>query len=132
MVESFGREDLMKSFFIFSAAVVLLFSPVFASSMFDDDGNYTGKWKQMTNVSSSGSSSRYNSSNYSSSAWYINNNKQRTQNKKAAYTNQNVHNMDVMPFRYNTLDYTRVRKVKGGYGEYSARCSDIGDVSFCH
>ena len=74
----------MKSFFIFSAAVVLLFSPVFASSMFDDDGNYTGKWKQMTNVSSSGSSSRYNSSNYSSSAWYINNNKQRTQNKKAS------------------------------------------------
>ena len=101
-------------------------------SMFDDDGNYSVNWKQMTNVSSYSNASKYNSSAYSSSAWYANNDRQKIQHSRAVYTNQNVHKTDVMPFRYNTLDYTRIRKVKGGYGDYSSRCSDIGDASFCH
>lgn len=115
---------------IFLVLFIYLFSMNIgnASSMFDDDGNYSGQWKQMTNVQTG--SQKYNSGNYSTGAWYINNNKQKVQNQKASYANTN--SMNVVPFRYNTLDYTRVRKVKGGYGEYSARCSDIGDVSFCH
>ncbi len=102
-----------------------------AQSMFDADGNYSGEWKQMTNIKT-GTSSKYSSSSYSSSAWYANNEKQKRQKAQAAYSNQSVNKMDVMPFRYNTLDYTRIRKVKGGYGDYNARCSDIGDASFCH
>ncbi len=121
----------MKVKFFLAVTVFIIFcaqSAFSADSMFDDDGNYSGQWKQMTNVQTG--SQKYNSSNYSTGAWYINNNKQKVQNQKASYANTN--SMNVVPFRYNTLDYTRVRKVKGGYGEYSARCSDIGDVSFCH
>ena len=74
-----------------------------SASMFDENGSYSGNWKQMTNVSSSPSSS-----------------------------NENYTQTSAVPFRYNTLNYTRIRKVKGGYGDYNAKCSDIGDVSFCH
>lgn len=105
--------------------------PAFSASMFDDDGYYSGQWKQMTNVNSTGHT-KYSSSAYSSSAWYANNNKQRTQNAKASQVAKSSNSMDAVPFRYNTLDYTRIRKVKGGYGDYNARCSDIGDASFCH
>lgn len=101
-----------------------------ASSMFDDNGNYSGNWKQMTNVSSS--SSKYNSSNYASSAWYTSNRKQQIQKKNDSYSNENYSQTSTVPFRYNTLNYTKIRKVKGGYGDYNAHCSDIGDVSFCH
>ena len=126
--------SIISIFFRLLAIICIIVSGLFvdAATMFDDDGNYSGNWKQMTNFSSASGSSKYNSSAYSSSAWYANNEKQRIQHSKAVYTNQNVHKPDVMPFRYNTLDYTRIRKVKGGYGDYSARCSDIGDVSFCH
>lgn len=102
-----------------------------ANAMFDDSGDFSGNWKQMTNVTS-GSTTNYSSSSYTTSSWYANNNKQRAQNTKASYSNQSVNKTDAMPFRYNTLDYTRIRKVKGGYGDYNARCSDIGDASFCH
>ena len=116
-------------FVIFLFAVSINFA--FASSMFDENGNYSGNWKQMTNVSSSSSSSKYGSSGYSSSAWYANNKKQQAQ-KNSAYSNENYSQTSAVPFRYNTLNYTSIRKVKGGYGDYNAHCSDIGDVSFCH
>ena len=36
------------------------------------------------------------------------------------------------PFRYNSLDYTRVRKLDADPPKkYQARCTDIGDASFC-
>ena len=107
-------------------------SPVYpAGSMFDDNGNYSGNWKQMTNVSSSSGNS-YSSSSYSTSSWYANNKKQREANAQVPYSAANYTQMNTVPFRYNTLNYTRIRKVKGGYGDYNAKCSDIGDVSFCH
>lgn len=117
---------------IFVIFFILVFcSQALSASMFDENGNYSGNWKQMTNVSNS-SGNRYSSSNYSTSQWYANNNKQRAQRSSASYSNPNANKMEAVPFRYNTLDYTRVRKVKGGYGDYSSRCSDIGDASFCH
>ena len=104
-----------------------------SSSMFDENGSYSGNWKQMTNVSSSSSSSnKYKSSDYSSSAWYANNKKQQAQKQNTSFSNENYTQTSAVPFRYNTLNYTRIRKVKGGYGDYNAKCSDIGDVSFCH
>ena len=108
-------------------------SPAFgAGSMFDNDGNYTGNWKQMTNVSASSTNNNYSSSAYSTSTWYANNRKQKMINEQIPYSAANYTQMNTVPFRYNTLNYTRVRKVKGGYGDYNAKCSDIGDVSFCH
>lgn len=101
-----------------------------ASSMFDDNGSYSGNWKQMTNVTTS-TQRNYSSSNYSSSNWYANNQKQRAINNQTPYSAPNYTQQNTVPFRYNTLNYTRVRKVKGGYGDYNAKCSDIGDVSFC-
>lgn len=121
----------MKRFLLITLSIVMSAQTGYAASMFDDDGNYSGSWKQMTNVSSS-SSNKYSSSSYSSSAWYSNNRKQQAMQKQTAYSSENVHKQDAVPFRYNTLNYTRIRKVKGGYGDYNAHCSDIGDVSFCH
>ena len=38
----------------------------------------------------------------------------------------------VVPFRYNTLNYTRVRNMEADPPKkYSAKCTDIGDASFC-
>ena len=113
----------------FSAAFVPSFA---AGSMFYDEGNFSCNWKQMTNVSSSSSGSSYSSSSYSTSNWYANNKKQREASGQMPYSAANYTQMNTVPFRYNTLNYTRIRKVKGGYGDYSAKCSDIGDVSFCH
>lgn len=125
------------SFFINTALILFLMtvcvSPAFcAGSMFDDDGNYSGSWKQMTNVSSSSGNRSYSSSAYSTSTWYANNQKQREAAASLPYSSANYTQMNTVPFRYNTLNYTRIRKVKGGYGDYNAKCSDIGDVSFCH
>ncbi len=102
-----------------------------SASMFDENGSYSGNWKQMTNISSS-SSKKYSSSDYSSSAWYANNKKEQAQKQNTLFSNENYTQTSAVPFRYNTLNYTRIRKVKGGYGDYNAKCSDIGDVSFCH
>ena len=117
----------MKRFIFF----VILFPCVFvsAASMFDEDGNYSGNWKQMTNVKSS-SVPKYSSSAYSTYAWQQKN-KQNTKSSVNNFSVENYNRSTTMPFRYNTLDYTRVRKVKGGYGEYNSRCTDIGDASFC-
>ena len=102
-----------------------------STPMFDEDGNYAGNWKQMTNVGRSVSSQqRYSSSAYSTYNW-------KQQNKQNFSVNSKSFSVDkynasaTQPFRYNTLDYTRVRKVKGGHGEYNSRCTDIGDASFC-
>ena len=99
--------------------------------MFDDDGNYTGNWKQMTNVGVKASStSKYSNSNYSTYAWKQQHNRDVQSNGKT-FSVDKYNQSATMPFRYNTLDYTRIRKVKGGYGEYNSRCTDIGDASFC-
>lgn len=48
---------------------------------------------------------------------------------KNSSTNSNV---TVVPFRYNTLDYTRVRKMDADPPKrFSAKCTDMGDASFC-
>ena len=125
------------SFLTFNVLIVIFIAvcsaPAFcACSMFDDDGNYSGNWKQMTNVSSSSSGKSYSSSAYSTSTWYANNKKQREAAASLPYTSANYTQINTTPFRYNTLNYTRVRKVKGGYGDYNAKCSDIGDASFCY
>lgn len=123
----------LKRIFIISTIIIFTSASAnAASSMFDEDGQYSGNWKQMTNVSSSQSSKSYSSSAYSSSTWYANNQKQRATQAQMPYSAANYTQMNTVPFRYNTLNYTRIRKVKGGYGDYSAKCSDIGDVSFCH
>ncbi len=113
--------------------IILCATPAFcANSMFDNDGNYSGNWKQMTTVSSSSGNKTYSSSAYSTSTWYANNRKQREINNQTPYSAANYTQMSTTPFRYNTLNYTRIRKVKGGYGDYNAKCSDIGDASFCY
>ena len=133
----------LKRFFIISTIIIFTSTSAnAASSMFNKDGQYSGSWKQMTNVSSSPSSKSYSSSAYSSSTWYANNQKQRRKTwsfyqtcaaqAQTPYSAANYTEMNTVPFRYNTLNYTRIRKVKGGYGDYNAKCSDIGDVSFCH
>ena len=123
----------LKRFFIISTIIIFTSTSAnAASSMFNKDGQYSGSWKQMTNVSSSPSSKSYSSSAYSSSTWYANNQKQRAAQAQTPYSAANYTEMNTVPFRYNTLNYTRIRKVKGGYGDYNAKCSDIGDVSFCH
>lgn len=123
----------LKRFFIISTIIIFTSNSANAAgSMFDEDGQYSGNWKQMTNVSSSQSSKSYSSSAYSSSTWYANNQKQRAAQAQTPYSAANYTQMNTVPFRYNTLNYTRIRKVKGGYGDYNAKCSDIGDVSFCH
>lgn len=121
----------MKKFVVFIFLLNLwLLNASNAASMFDDSGNYSGNWKQMTNVSSSSRHS-YSSAGYSSASWYANNQKQKAINNQTSYSAQNYTQQSTLPYRYNTLNYTRVRKVKGGYGDYNAKCSDIGDVSFC-
>lgn len=116
---------LMLSFFVFPCVVV------YSASMFDDDGNYAGNWKQMTNVGSNTSSTqKYRSSAYSTYAWQQHV-KQNSSINSREFSVDKYNQTATKPFRYNTLDYTRVRKVKGGYGEYNSRCTDIGDASFC-
>ena len=128
----------MKNIILKKVILIIFFNticiaPAFcAGSMFDNDGNYTGNWKQMTNVSSSSRNKTYSSSSYSTANWYANNKKQHEAAASLPYSAANYTQMNTTPFRYNTLNYTRVRKVKGGYGDYNAKCSDIGDVSFCH
>lgn len=102
-----------------------------STSMFDENGNYTGNWKQMTNVRKNVPSQRnYSSSTYSTYNWQQQN-KQKTQTNSNNFSVEKYNNSATMPFRYNTLDYTRIRKVKGGHGEYNSKCTDIGDASFC-
>jgi len=100
--------------------------------MFDDSGNYSGNWKQMSNVGTYNYNKQFDSSKYSSDSWYANNQKMRALNYKNSYSNKSYIETSTTPFRYNSLDYTRSRQVAGGHGEsYSARCHDIGDASFC-
>lgn len=48
---------------------------------------------------------------------------------KNASTNSGV---TVVPFRYNTMNYTRVRNMEADPPKkYSAKCTDMGDASFC-
>lgn len=105
--------------------------PVYAAtSMFDDDGVYSGNWKQMSRVNTSSYQQKYSSSNYTTHAWQSSN-KQKNASRPHTFTTSNYNDSATMPFRYNSLNYTRTRQVKGGHGEYNAKCSDIGDVSFC-
>ena len=120
----------MKNLFIYWV-ILCCGVPVFAASMFDDSGNYSGNWKQMTRVNTSTYSKKYDSSAYSGSNWYRSNQQQQAINRGKQFSVGNYTESSATSFRYNTLDYTRVRKVKGGYGDYSARCHDIGAVSFC-
>ena len=47
-------------------------------------------------------------------------------------SNKTTTAIKAIPFRYNTLDYTRVRNMEADPPkQYSARCTDIGDASFC-
>lgn len=108
---------------ILTAIIILNGLSACAGSMFDNNGNYSGNWKPMTNYSSSSS---YSSSSYSTTNWNNRNTKSR-----AATQVQNSAKMYTEPFRYNTLDYKRVRRLQDGSGDYSAKCSDIGDTSFC-
>lgn len=113
---------------LLSAIFILIGTSAFAGTMFDDSGNYSGNWKQMTNVSSGSSSQSYSSSSYSTSNWYKNQRETAQKTRSATYSTPQS---TVTPFRYNTLDYKRIRQVKGGHGDYSAKCTDIGDASFC-
>lgn len=96
------------------------------ASMFDDSGNYTGNWKQMTYTQN-----KQKNYDYSYSTWYANNKKIQNSQKQQSFSTENYKQTSTQPFRYNTLNYTRVRNVQGGHGQYNAKCSDIGDVSFC-
>lgn len=119
----------MRKIFVF-LAILFALPAVSANSMFDENGNYSGNWKQMTHVNTSSYSHKYSSSNYTTHSWK-NYNKQKSQAQPKEFSTSNYNNTSTMPFRYNSLDYTRTRKVQGGHGEYNAKCTDIGDVSFC-
>ncbi len=122
----------MKNILYIIFTFLILSDAVYAGSMFDNDGNYSGNWKQMTNVSTSHYNPRYSPANYSDSAWRSGVKRQQSVNNATSYSDKKYLESSAVPFRYNTLDYTRLRKVSGGHGEsYSARCHDIGDVSFC-
>ena len=97
--------------------------------MFDDNGDYTGNWKQMARVNTSVYQQKYRSSDYSTNSWNVQN--KRSQNNKDSFSVSNYNKNTAVPFRYNSLNYTRTRNVQGGHGEYNAKCTDIGDVSFC-
>lgn len=94
--------------------VLLLFPitclTVNASSMFDENGRY----------------------NYSS-VEYQRNRYMRNSAASAATKYYNTYKQDfyVTPYRYNSLNYTRVRKRESAPGYYSSKCTDIGDTSFC-
>ena len=121
----------MRRFLIVISGLFVFAVPVTASTtMFDDDGNYSGNWKQMTRVNASHYQPKYSSSNYSTHSW-ASQNKKNTQTNPKDFSVQNYNNASVAPFRYNSLNYTRTRNVQGGHGEYNAKCTDIGDVSFC-
>ena len=46
--------------------------------------------------------------------------------------NQANSGVDVVPFRYNTLNYTKIRNMEADSPKkYSAKCTDLGDASFC-
>ena len=116
---------------LFLIIVFFVATPVFAAtSMFNDEGDYTGNWKQMSRVNTSTYQQKYSSSNYSTHSWNTSN-KQKNMTRPQSFSTQSYKESSTMPFRYNSLNYTRTRQVKGGYGEYNAKCSDIGDVSFC-
>lgn len=119
----------MKKIFVLLSVLFFSSTAVFASSMFDDNGNYSGNWKQMTNVSQN-ASSKYKSSDYYTSSWYAQQNKRKNSPNytQTASSNKN----DTVPFRYNTLNYSKYRKMHGAEGDYKTKCMDIGDASFCH
>lgn len=52
-------------------------------------------------------------------------------NTAASYYNTHRNSIYVTPYRYNSLDYKRIRKMESDTKDYSARCTDIGSASFC-
>lgn len=89
---------------------ILMSETTFASTMFDTNGRYNYNSVETER-------SRYMRNSAASSA--------------AQYYNSHRQQMTVTPYRYNSLNYTRVRKRESDTGYYSAKCTDIGDASFC-
>ena len=47
-------------------------------------------------------------------------------------TNSMKEEIKTVPFRYNSLDYTKVRNMSDDSSkQYSSKCTDMGDASFC-
>ena len=110
MLQIYEKSERMKNIFYIILCTVVFCNVSNASTMFDASGRYNSTVEYERN--------RYMRDSAASAA--------------ARYYNLRRTDMSVTPYRYDSLNYTRIRKVKGGYGDYSARCSDIGDVSFCH
>lgn len=101
----------MKIFQVVILGCCLLYGElVFAYSMFDETGRYN-----------------YSSVEYERNR-YMRNSAAST---AAQYYNTRRQNMSITPYRYNSLNYTRVRKLESEPEYYSAKCTDIGDASFC-
>lgn len=100
----------MKKYLSLFLCCFLLSETVYASSMFDETGRYN-----------------YSSVEYERNR-YMRNSAAST---AAQYYNSRRQDMSVTPYRYNSLNYTRVRKLESEPEYYSSKCTDIGDASFC-
>lgn len=100
----------MKKYLSLFICCFFLCETVYASSMFDETGRYK-------NSSVEYERNRYMRNSAASTA--------------AQYYNSRRQDMSVTPYRYNSLNYTRVRKLESEPEYYSSKCTDIGDASFC-
>ena len=100
----------MKKIISYAFISVMFGQYVFAYSMFDENGRYNYN-------SVEAERNRYMRDSAASAA--------------ARYYDTRRQEMIITPYRYNSLDYTRVRKRESDTEYYSAKCTDIGDASFC-
>ena len=91
-------------FLLFTACL----QPTHAFTMYDSNGMYTDVSPSMA---------RYSHNTAASSA-------------ASYYNTRNSASIQTMPYRYNTLNYTKIRRTEHNR-DYSMKCRDIGDASFC-
>lgn len=99
------------------------------------NASYSSNYGRSNTASSSPSrTSSYGRSYSSGMINYSSTPKTTTYNNTANKTHgvSSTSTMTVTPFRYNTLNYTRVRNMEADPPkQFSAKCSDMGDASFC-
>ena len=125
----------------FSVSCALAYSNSYGSAA-NTARSYYSSHSYYNSAARSGSSSYSSYSNYNSSVPSINStythsrsgysgNYYSTTAARVKNTSTNS-GVTVVPFRYNTLNYTRVRNMEADPPKkYSAKCTDMGDASFC-
>ena len=99
----------MKNIFYIILCTVVFCNVSNASTMFEASGRYNSTVEYERN--------RYMRDSAASAA--------------ARYYNLRRTDMSVTPYRYDSLNYTRIRKLESQPEYYSSKCTDIGDASFC-